>query len=163
MQNLMNRAALLGALLLASTLAHAQFAWIDEKGIRHYSDQPPPTNIPDSKILKTPRGMAQPAAAPAQDGAAAAAPMPPTKMPPTLAEREADYAKRKAQAADSATKAAAEKQVADAKQARCGTAAKNKAQLGSGQRVITSKNADMSEAEKARELANANAILKECQ
>lgn len=161
MHTLMNRAALLGALLLASTLAHAQFAWIDEKGIRHYSDQPPPTNTPASKVLKAPRGMAQPAAAP--DGAAAAAPMPPAKMPPTLAEREADYAKRKAQAADSASKAAAEKQVADAKQARCGTAAKNKAQLASGQRVITSKNADMSEAEKARELANANAILKECQ
>lgn len=161
MQNLMNRAALLGALLLASTLAHAQFAWIDEKGIRHYSDQPPPTNIPDSKILKTPRGMAQPAAAP--DGAAPAAPTLPAKMSPTLAEREADYVKRKAQAADSASKAAAEKQVADAKQARCSTAAKNKAQLGSGQRVITSKNVDMSAADKARELANADSILKECQ
>ena len=163
MQNLMNRAALLGTLLLASTLAHAQFAWIDEKGIRHYSDQPPPTNVPESKILKTPRGMAQPAAAPAPDGAAPAAPTPPARMPPTLAEREADYAKRKAQAADSANKAAAEKQVADAKQARCSTAAKNKAQLASGQRVLTSKNVDMSAAEKARELATADSILKECQ
>lgn len=161
MRNPIHRAALLGALLLASTLAHAQFAWIDEKGVRHYSDQPPPTTTPAAKILKTPRGMAP--SAPSTDTSPTPTSTPPIKAPPTLAEREADYAKRKQQAADSVTKAAAEKQVADAKQARCTTAARNKAQLGSGQRVLTDKNVAMSDAEKARELSSTNAILKDCQ
>ncbi|MDQ2823516.1 MAG: DUF4124 domain-containing protein [Pseudomonadota bacterium] len=158
MRNPIHRAELLGALLLASTLAHAQFAWIDEKGVRHYSDQPPPTNTPAAKILKTPRGMA-----PSTETSPAPASTLPVKAPPNLAEREADYAKRKQQATDSVTKAAADKQVADAKQARCTTAANNKAQLGSGQRVLTDKNVAMSDAEKARELVSANAILKDCQ
>ena len=141
----------MGALLLASAFAHAQYAWIDEKGVRHYSDQPPPTNTPDAKILKVPRGLANPAST-----AEPAAPA------PTVAEREADYTKRQVQAADSAKKAAAEKQVADARQARCTTAAQNKAKLTGGGRILTDKNTEMSAADRARELATANTILTEC-
>lgn len=160
MRNFMNRAALLGALLLASAFAQAQFAWIDEKGVRHYSDQPPPPNTPDAKILKMPRGMVQPA--PAATAAPAAAPTPPTKPPATLAEREADYAKRHALAAANDKKAAAESQNADAKRALCASAAKDKALLDTGRRLRDEKNVVMTEADKAKELANVDKILKEC-
>jgi hypothetical protein len=155
MRNHTTKAILLGAMLLASAVAHAQYAWIDEKGVRQYSDQPPPTSTPASKILKTPRGMALPATE-----AAAPAPAPtPVKAPPTLAEREADYKKRHADADD---KAATDKKIADTKRTNCEAAAKNKAVLESGGTVRGPGNAVLAEADKAKELANMAAILKDC-
>ena len=42
------RAAMLGALLLAASAAHAQiFKWTDERGVVHFSDTPPP---PSAKV-----------------------------------------------------------------------------------------------------------------
>jgi hypothetical protein len=148
------KAILLGAMLLASTVAHAQYAWLDEKGVRQYSDQPPPTSTPASKILKTPRGMARPAEEAATPAPAAA----PAKAPPTLAEREADYKARMA----AEQKAAADKKIADSNRANCDTAAKNKALLDSGQPVRGAGNTFMAQDAKAKESANMAAILKGC-
>lgn len=50
-------------LLLASSLAHAQYSWIDEKGVRQFSDRPPPPGTPAEKILKAPGHAATPAVA----------------------------------------------------------------------------------------------------
>ena len=156
-------AVLLGTLLLASAVAHAQFAWIDEKGVRHYSDQPPPTNVPAAKILKAPRGMAAPAdAAPAAAPAAPAAPVKPAKAAPTLADREADYRKRQAQAEVDNNKAALEKKNADTRRANCDSATRNKAQLDTGRRVRTEENIVMTEEDKAREQANVARVLADC-
>jgi hypothetical protein len=55
-------------LLLAAGLVHAQYSWIDEKGIRHLSDRPPPPGTPPENILKAP-GRPAAAAAPAADTA----------------------------------------------------------------------------------------------
>jgi len=94
-----------GALLALSALAQAQsqvqsqvqYMWIDEKGIKQFSDRAPPASVPLTAILKAPRGAASAATMPtatvASDPAAAAAkPAPPA--PPTVAERNADYRKR---------------------------------------------------------------------
>lgn len=57
------------ALLFTAGLAQAQFVWIDPKGVRHYSDQPPPPGTPPARILKAP-GL------PAASAQAAPAPRP---------------------------------------------------------------------------------------
>src|SRR5471030_2362506 len=43
-----------GALLALSAQALAQYIWLDEKGIKHLSDRPPPPSVPDQRILKAP-------------------------------------------------------------------------------------------------------------
>ena len=60
------RCLLLGAALLASLPAFAQYSWIDNEGRRVFSDQPPPPDIPRSSILvASPTPIAsEPAAAP---------------------------------------------------------------------------------------------------
>lgn len=148
---LINR-MLFGALLLASAAVHAQYAWLDEKGIRHYSDQPPPTNTPDSRILKAPHvSMPTPATA---------------KPAPTLEEREADYRKRHAAADEADKKAGADQKLAEAKRANCAAAAANKAQVETGRRlrwdVAGAPNNVMTEEDKAKEIARADAALKDC-
>ncbi len=155
MPNHTTKAILLGAILLASAFAHAQYAWIDEKGVRQYSDQPPPTSTPASKILKSPRGMALPATEAATPAPAA------TKAASTLADREADYKKRHAASDANDKKAAADKQAADSKRASCATAAANKAQLDTGRR-LRSEGKVMTEDDKAAEQAHIAAILKDC-
>jgi hypothetical protein len=157
-KHFLNR-VLMGALLLASAGAHAQYAWIDAKGVRHYSDQPPPTDIPDAKILKTPRGGMPPAPAPAQSPATAA------KAAPTLADREADYRKRHAASEEADKKAAADQKVADNKRTNCVAAARDKAELDTGRRLRNETGAHeiMTEDDKARQLARDNSALKDCQ
>lgn len=154
MRNHSTKAILLGALLLASAFAHAQYAWIDEKGVRQYSDQPPPTSTPDSKILKTPRGMVRPSPQ-------ASAPDAPAKAAPSLAEREADYKKRHAATDESDKKAAAEKKAADSQRVSCEAAARNKAQLDTGRRLRV-EGSVMTEEDKAKEQARIATILKDC-
>jgi hypothetical protein len=163
MRNSTIKAMLLGALLLGSTVVHAQYAWIDEKGVRHFSDQPPPTNTPASKILKAPRGATQAAdaAAPAAP-APSAAPKAPAKAAPTLAEREADYQKRRAQGQEEEKKAALAKKEADNRRENCAAATRDRAQLDSGRRLRTQQNIVMTEEDKAREQANVARVLNEC-
>jgi hypothetical protein len=154
-KRLLNR-AVFGALLLASVGAHAQYAWIDEKGIRHYSDQPPPTSTPAAKILKAPNGDMPP------EPSATAAPVKPA---PTLAEREADYRKRHAASDEADKKAAADRKLADDKRANCQLAARDKAELDTGRRVRsdpTGANTIMTEDDKAKQLARDTAVLNDC-
>ena len=153
---------LLGALLLASTVVHAQYAWIDEKGVRHFSDQPPPTSTPASKILKAPRGTQPATDAPPAAPAPAAAAVAPAKAAPTLAEREADYQKRRAQGQEDEKKAAIAKKDADDRRANCAAANRDKAQLESGRRLRTQQNIVMTEQEKAQEQANVARVLNDC-
>jgi len=161
---------LLGALLLASTVVHAQYAWIDERGVRHFSDQPPPTSTPASKILKAPRGAqpateavpAAPVAGTPAPAAMPAAPASPAKAAQSLAEREADYQKRRAQAQEDEKKAAVAKKQADDRRANCAAALRDKTQLASGRRLRTQQNIVMTEADKAREQANVERVLNDC-
>ena len=112
--NRLLRARLLtaGALLALSALAQSQsqsqvhYMWIDEKGLKQFSDRAPPASVPLTAILKAPRGAASaasaaampsattmPSATVATDGAEAAI-KPGPALAPTVAERNVDYRKR---------------------------------------------------------------------
>ncbi|HEY0062946.1 MAG TPA: DUF4124 domain-containing protein [Telluria sp.] len=148
------------ALLMFASLSHAQYVWVDEKGVKQFSDRSPPSNIPAKNILKTPRGQmpSTPSveAAPSAAGAAASAPA-------SLADREADYKKRQVAKADAEKKANEEAAVAAAKKANCEVARANKAQLDSGVRMRTGADgAVMDDAQRARESAAANKALADC-
>jgi hypothetical protein len=83
-----------GALLALSTLAQAQYMWIDEKGLKQLSDRAPPASVPLKNILKAPRGAAT---LPTEAGATdmpEAVKSKPAAAAPTVAERNADYRKR---------------------------------------------------------------------
>lgn len=145
-----------GALLCLSAAAHAQFAWLDEKGQRVYSDQPPPPSVPDAKILHAPRGSSR------TPGDADAPPAAAAKAPPTVAEREQDYRKRHEEAEKAAAKAAADKTNTDNRRANCDSAARNKQLLQSSRLVLTDANTPMPESERTRHLADSEQTLRDC-
>ena len=130
-------AALLGA---ACTLAQAQqWVWKDDKGVRQYSDQPPPASVPASRILKAPRGQMpdlrkEMAEQPADE---TQRPPAPGKPQPTLAERNADYNKRREEAAQQKQKATTEAQNKAEQQAACDSIRTNQRMLESGVRIST--------------------------
>lgn len=144
---------LAGALLAvacAAPVAHAQapYIWIDDKGMKQLSDQPPPPSVPLNRILRQPRNaQIAPAPAGADDPAAnAAAPTADSgkasaddkaKRPPTLAERNADFAKRQAEAAAASQKAAQEAAQKSSESANCENARSNQLALESGIRMST--------------------------
>jgi type IV secretory pathway VirB10-like protein len=130
----------IAALLLAcTTLAHAQFMWIDARGIKQYSDQPPPPSVPLKDIKKAPKsfGLSNPpveavAAATAAPSSALA-----PKGAPSLAERNADYNKRQKDKMEADKKDAEEKAQRVARADNCERLRANKATLDSGARVRT--------------------------
>lgn len=133
-------AALLTALLTAPLAqAQAPYIWIDDKGMKQLSDQPPPPSVPLNRILRQPRHAPMAPVPGAADEAAATATAPPTddkaKRPPTLAERNADFNKRKADAADAGQKATQEAARQSAAAANCDNARSNQMALDSGIRM----------------------------
>jgi hypothetical protein len=79
-----------GALALTSLLAHAQYSWIDDKGLRVFSDRRPPPGTPLERILKAPAGL-ESLALPA---AAAAAPTAAEPEIPEWKKRDEEFRKR---------------------------------------------------------------------
>jgi len=184
------RRAVAAALLFAAGLAQAQFVWVDPKGVRHYSDQPPPPGTPPARILKAP-GMpaisvqpATPAAAartappvptnPAgaatastpADPAAAAGAKPGAKAPQTLAQKDADFRKRLKESQEAELKAQEQARIAAQKTEHCGEVHRARQMLDSGIR-IADVGADgqkryLNDAERAQRSARANAMAAEC-
>jgi len=128
----------------AAAPAQAQWVWVNERGIKQLSDQPPPVSVPPSRILKAPPGQmpdlrkelnAPAPEAAAADTPAAAAPEAKVKARPTLAERNADYNKRRIEAAESDQKVAQDAKQASAKADSCLKSRNNLSALESGQRI----------------------------
>ncbi len=120
-----------GTLLMIASLGHAQYAWVDAKGVKQFSDRPPPPSIPAKNVLKAPRlaavvALDEATAAPAATVAAVKA------APKSVADREADYRKRQVDKAESDKKAEGEAEVARNKLAACTSARQSRAQLDSG-------------------------------
>jgi hypothetical protein len=159
------RAACAAILLLAAGLAQAQYVWLNANGSREYSDRPPPPSVPRSQILKAPKGslLALTADAPAP---AADEKVEKKKGPPTLAERDADFRKRKQEQAEQEQKAAQEAQHQEAVADNCASARQYKAQLESGIRVAdTSAQGErtfITDEERAKRLAKTKRILEAC-
>jgi hypothetical protein len=125
------------ALSVCCSAALAQYVWKDEKGVKQYSDMPPPASVPNSRILKSP-GITPQSITPQSESPATAtdegtknpdAATP--KGPPNLAEKNADFQKRRAEQAEK------EKLAADKAKQDIGKK-KNCEQLGNYQRALQS-------------------------
>lgn len=138
--NTSNRARLLAAtaLMAFASMAQAQYMWIDEKGLKQFSDRPPPPSIPLKHILKAPKGMPSADSIGAEPAAAAAAPeAAKPKAAPTVADRNADYNKRVKEKAERDEKDQAEAERKAALAENCARAQEARQSLDSGARLGT--------------------------
>lgn len=113
-------------------LAQAQFVWIGPNGTRVYSDQPPPPGTPASKILKAPGRALAPLALPDEKEVDKTAAKP---RAPTLAEREADYRKRRQESEEAQRKSQTQARQAAAQADYCENLRKHKRLYDSGVRI----------------------------
>ena len=158
-------------LLGLSSHVGAQYIWLGDKGIKQYSNMPPPPAVPNSHILKSPGLVSQaqapgvtPGTAPAQgDNAATVAT---AKLPMTTAEKNADFQKRRLEQAEKDKKAADETQRAADKSKNCERASAYQKALDSGQRISwqgkDGQSAFLSDTQRAQESRDAKRILNEC-
>jgi len=116
---------------VAAPLCFAQWQWIDKDGRKVFSDKAPPSDVPASKILKTPgnRPIDPDASAPAPQAAAASAP----KV--TGKDKDLENKKKQVQAAEDEKKRAKEEEIAKARAENCSQAKRAKATLDSGVRL----------------------------
>lgn len=150
------------ALALTALVAHAQYSWVDDHGVRVFSDRPPPAGTPPSRILKAPPRGLEPAAEPATAAtpAATSAPAP----APDWRVREAEFRERSA-------KRDKQEREADAKRrqdrdAECSWARGAQRELTIARRLEwKNKKGEpelMSDADRARELEKVQRILPGC-
>lgn len=154
------------ALLAGSSLAHAQYAWIDARGVRHFSDRPPPPSTPPHKILKAPGRIAPPVQAPPAEPAPAAAAAAPSSGPTTLAQREEQFRARSKMREEQDRKDAAEAQRRRDLAEHCREAREMRAQVESGVRIAKfdakGERSFMTDEERAVRLARVNHALALC-
>lgn len=124
--------------------AAAQYMWLDARGVKQFSDRPPPPSVPASRILKMPRQQPASAAmaAPDADGAQPAAPggpatPPEPSGPATTAEREADFQKRRQAAVAAENRAAGEAREKAEQAANCTAARQNQRALDGGGSIVS--------------------------
>jgi len=125
-------------LLAVAAPAMAQYIWIDAKGVKQLSDRAPPPDVPANRILKAPgKPMFNPNAPTPDSEESSDTQEPKARTAPTLAERNADFAKRQKQAAEAAQKSADEgaRKASDA--ANCAAARSNQQALDQGLRMTT--------------------------
>lgn len=169
------------SLLAISQMAFAQFVWLDDKGVRQYSDRPPPPSVPRKHILKAPAETAplavtepaattptgNPTAVPTTTNAKAETGAPAKNAAPmTTAERNADYVKRKMDEAEKEKKSAEAAKLAADKKANCERAQTYSRGLEDGGRITTTdKNGErayLSDAQRAQEIRNTRSVLASC-
>ena len=163
---------LLGCLTHADYAAAQLYQWRDTNGKMVFSDTPPPPNTPPGNIIKSPRGRSAPApapAAPAEGAAKDAGGAPATAAasgPKTLAERDADYKKRQADAAEKAKKDQEAATAAKDKEDMCKGLRSNLASLESGQRIRRENDKGervfIDDDQRAREIEDARRKLSKC-
>ena len=158
-------------LLSLATSALAQFVWLDEKGVKQYSDLPPPSSVPNKRILKTPgqslpRGTTE-VTETAEAADAGADSKPEAKAPPTIAEQNAAFQKRKTEQAEKAKKAEQEAKLASNKAENCARARANQRTLDSGARIAqtdaSGQRSYMNDQQRAQQNAQNRETLNECQ
>ncbi|MFI4938854.1 MAG: DUF4124 domain-containing protein [Burkholderiales bacterium] len=159
-------------LLAASSVAVsalAQYVWLDEHGVKQFSDIAPPSSVPQSRILKQPRriGGDTPVAAPAApSGATATDSSASAKAPMTTTEKNADFNKRKLAKAEQDKKAEeeAKRQASQAENCARATSALNS--LKSGIRVMTTgsdgQRAYLSDEDRAKQEAQQQSVVDSC-
>ena len=134
--------AVLLSVVCLSSVAQAQWQWLDKDGKRVFSDRAPSADVPEKNILKRPGRAANAApAAAAADGsgstaAATAASAPASnviKLP--SADKELEARKKAAADQETAKRKAEEERVAKARADNCNRAKRDKATVDSGVRL----------------------------
>jgi hypothetical protein len=154
----------------AAPAAHAQYVWLNEKGVKQFSDQPPPASVPKNRILKSPAGGFQPPPREsASDTPADAAPAAKEadKGPMTTAERNAEFQKRKKEQAENEQKAAEKEKQAAEKAKYCDQLRSYSRSLNSGDRITkadpkTGEKVYLSDEQRAAEAREAQSKLAGC-
>ncbi|MDB5840725.1 MAG: hypothetical protein JWQ23_2677 [Herminiimonas sp.] len=153
--------------------ASAQYMWLGENGVKQYSDIPPPSSVPKSRILKQP-GQASPQAlqtnntAPAEADAEKDTGSPAAKEQAamTTAQRNAEYNKRRIEQAEKDKKAADEQKLAGERARTCDQARAYQRSLESGERLARmDRNGErffLNDAQRAQEAAETKRILGDC-
>lgn len=156
------------AILLASCAgtAWSQYIWLNDKGIKQYSDIPPPASVPDSKIIKSPKGAAVASSVAKADAETADLSEATKKTPETIAEKNADFNKRKTEREKKDKEAEQNAKHAADKKKACEQASNYKRALDSGQRISrtdqSGERAFLSDEDRAQETKNNNRVLNEC-
>jgi hypothetical protein len=151
----------LAALIMAGS-ACAQYVWIGENGVKQYSDVPPPSSVPQSRILKGPgkAGASSLPAAPAETAPAE------QKSPMTTAQRNAEFQKRRIEQAEKEKKAAEKEKLAADKARNCEQARSYSRTLESGGRVMrmdqNGERSYLTDDQRAQETAEAQRVLSQC-
>ena len=158
--------------LLAASHASAQYVWLNEKGVKQYSDLPPPSSVPDSRILKYPgRSIASPPESmsdAAQEAAADGTGKVPekAKQAMTIAEKNAEFQKRKMEQAEKDKKTAEQQQQAAEKAKNCERAQAYQRTLESGERLARAdKNGEryyLSDQQRSQEIQENKRVLDAC-
>lgn len=128
--------------LALPTPADAQWQWIDKQGKKVFSDQAPPSDIPEKNILQrsgavTPRPVGD-AASQASSGDAMAVPAraaASNALKPAGVDKELEEKTRKAEAEEKARQAIEAEKVAKVKADNCSRARQGKATFDSGVRI----------------------------
>lgn len=152
-------------LSLGASAAFAQYIWLDNKGVKQYSDRPPPTSVPTSKILKAPGTPLGTASEASTDDAEKDADLT-KKAPPTLADKNVDFQKRRIAQAEKDKEAEQKaKQAADQKK-NCERATAYNRVLESGQRVSrmdqSGERVYLSDEEREQEIKESRRVLNDC-
>jgi hypothetical protein len=164
---LLRRASAAGVIVVAfgmSAAAMAQYVWMDENGVRQYSDRPPPASIPASRIVKQPGSYTPPAPAAAEAAQKASAVA--ASAPMTTAEKNADFQRRRAEQAEKEKKAADEAKLAADRKKNCERARDYQRLLDSGARITrTGTNGErefLTDEQRAQESRDARQALEGC-
>jgi hypothetical protein len=164
--NYLAQIAILLATVGVATTAFAQWVWVDEHGVKQFSDVAPPGNIPLNHILKQPHGGTNAPKPDAADDKSADAASDAPKGPMTTADKEADYKKRKLEQAEKDKKTAEEAKRTQANADNCVRSKQYLDNLNSGQRITTTdsngERTYMSDDERAKETARAQEIAGSC-
>lgn len=156
--------------VLSIGTAVAQHVWLDENGVKQYSDMPPPMSVPPNRILKargsvTPPPAVSPSATPEADKQSASL-APTAKGPMTTTERNADFLKRKAEREEKEKKAAEEAKLGAEKARNCDRAREYQRMLDSGQRIGTTESngerSIMSDERRKQEAQETRRVLAGC-
>ena len=164
MKKLISRSLLIfTTLLLASAPVLAQYVWLDEKGVKQFSDQPPPPSVPKNKILKF---SGKPIDTPDATTDADADASKNTKQQDSISDKEQAFKKRHDELAAKAKKEAEAEKAEAAKNDSCKRMREYKQALDSGQR-ITQPDANgnrgfMTDEKRAQEESTINQNLSEC-
>lgn len=158
-----------GAALAAAVLsdaAMAQYVWIGNNGVKQYSDRPPPASVPPQRILKAPGRAAPPASVPDSAASPAHPPVATQAGTPTLAQRNAEFQKRRIEQAEQERKAADQQALAAERDRACRQARAFQRTLESGVRIArTGANGErvfLSDKEREQEAADVRRHVAQC-